>query len=449
MSEKPQNGANGGEMQKTLGLVPALAIVIGIVIGSGVFFKPHAIFTATGSPGLGLVAWVIGGLITIAGGLTVAEIAAALPRTGGMVVYLEESFGSIWAYLLGWTQTVIYLPALIAALAVIFAKQAAVLMNLSEAVQAPIAIAAIIFLVIMNSLGSKTGGIIQTVATVGKLIPLIAIIIVGLMSGEGGTANLSPMTDAAHPVATGLGAALMGVMFAFDGWTNVGSIAGEMKNPGRDLPRAIIAGLLIVTAVYLLINVAYLFVLPASALAATETPAADVANIIFGATGGKVITAGILVSVFGAMNAYIMTGMRVPLAMAQENKIPFSSFFSKLHPKFQTPANCGIIIAVIASLMTLTGKFDLLTDLGMFVILIFYALTFAAVIVLRKKQPDLPRPYRVPLYPILPIIGIVGSVYMVINTIITQPMNAGVGLALALIGLPLYYARKSKFTKHE
>ena len=215
------------------------------------------------------------------------------------------------------------------------------------------------------------------------------------------------------------------------------------------MPRAIIAGLLIVTAVYLLINVAYLFVLPASALAATETPAADVANIIFGATGGKVITAGILVSVFGAMNAYIMTGMRVPLAMAQENKIPFSSFFSKLHPKFQTPANCGIIIAVIASLMTLTGKFDLLTDLGMFVILIFYALTFAAVIVLRKKQPDLPRPYRVPLYPILPIIGIVGSVYMVVNTIITQPMNAGVGLALALIGLPLYYARKSKFTKNQ
>ena len=445
MSEAVNKNTTAGDgLQKTIGFVPALAIVIGMVIGSGVFFKPHAVFTATGAPGLGLIAWVVGGIITIAGGLTAAEIAAAIPKTGGMVAYLEETYGPIWGYLLGWTQTVIYFPATIAALGIIFSKQVLSLLGLSGGMLIPIAIIVIIFLVIMNSLGSKTGGTIQTVATVGKLIPLVAIIIMGLLSGDGGTANLVPMTVVDHPVATSMGAALIGIMFAYDGWINVGAIAGEMKNPGKDLPKAIIGGLSIVMAIYVLINVAYLFVLPASALAATETPAADVAKILFGASGGKVITIGILVSIFGALNGYIMTGMRIPYAMAVENRIPFSKVLSKLHPKFETPVNCGILIAVISIAMSFTGKFDLLTDLAMFVIWIFYVMTFLAVIVLRKTRPDMERPYKVPLYPVVPLIGILGGVYMIINTILTQTMNAGIGLALALIGLPIYFIMKNK-----
>ncbi len=451
MSEalKKDNTAAGGGLQKTIGFVPALAIVIGMVIGSGVFFKPHAVFTATGAPGLGLIAWILGGVITIAGGLTAAEVAAAIPKTGGMITYLEETYGPIWGYLLGWAQTVIYFPATIAALAIIFATQVLSLLNLSDAMLLPIAIIAIIFLVIMNSLGSKTGGAIQTVATAGKLIPLIAIIIMGLINGDGGAARLVPMTAVNHPVATSLGSALIATMFAYDGWINVGAIAGEMKNPGKDLPKAIIGGLSIVMAIYLLINVAYLFVLPASALAATATPAADVAKVLFGPNGGKIITVGILVSIFGALNGYIMTGMRIPYAMALENKLPFSNVFSKLHPKFGTPVSCGIMITVISILMTFSGKFDQLTDLVMFVIWVFYILTFLAVFVLRKNQPDLVRPYKVPLYPIIPAIGILGGAYIVLNTIITQPMNAGVGIVLTVIGLPIYFARKNKFTKAE
>jgi APA family basic amino acid/polyamine antiporter len=444
-----KNTTSGGGLKKTIGFVPALAIVIGMVIGSGVFFKPHAVFTATGAPGLGMMAWVLGGIITIAGGLTTAEIAAAIPKTGGMIAYLEETYGPLWGYLLGWTQTVIYFPATIAALGIIFATQVLSLMGLSDGMLLPIAIIVIIFLVIMNALGSKTGGIIQTVATVCKLIPLIAIIIVGLINGGGGTARLVPMTALNHPILTSLGSALIATMFAYDGWINVGAIAGEMKNPGKDLPKAIIGGLSIVMAIYILINIAYLFVLPASALAATATPAADVAKILFGANGGKIITVGILVSIFGALNGYIMTGMRIPYAMATENRMPFSNVFAKLHPKFNTPVNCGILIAVISILMTFTGKFDLLTDLAMFVIWIFYTMTFIAVFVLRKTQPDLVRPYKVPLYPVIPLVAILGGAYIVINTIFTQPMNAGVGLALTLIGLPIYFIRKSKSTKAE
>jgi APA family basic amino acid/polyamine antiporter len=339
------------------------------------------------------------------------------------------------------------MPANAAALAIIFATQVISLMGLSDSTLIPIAIITTIFLLIMNSLGSKTGGAIQTVATIGKLIPLFAIIIVGLAHGNGGVVRLFPVTAAAHPITTSLGSALLATMFAYDGWINVGTIAGEMKNPGKDLPRAIIGGLSLVMAVYIIINLAYLFVLPASALAATKTPAADVANIIFGQAGGKVITIGILISIFGALNGYVLTSMRIPYALAVENKLPGSKWLSKLHPTFKTPINSGILITVLTILFIFSGKFNQLTDLCIFVIWLFYVMTFFALFTLRKKQPNLHRPYKVPLYPVVPIIAIVGGVYIIANTLFTQPLNAGLGIILTLIGYPVYVARKNKFTK--
>ncbi|WP_411680513.1 APC family permease [Clostridium thailandense] len=435
------------ELKKEIGLIPALAIVIGMVIGSGVFFKPKAVFSATGAPGLGMMAWILGGIISVAGGLTAAEISAAIPKTGGMVAYLEEAYGDVWRYLLGWAQTIIYFPANIAALAIIFGTQAASLMSLGDGTIIPIAIIVTLFLTVMNSFGSKTGGAIQTVATIGKLVPLFAIIVVGLMKGDGGVVRLFPMTMANHPIGTSLGSALVATMFAYEGWINVGAIAGEMKNPGKDLPRAIIGGLSLVMAVYVIINVAYLFVLPASTLAATKTPAADVATVIFGPSGGKIITIGILISIFGALNGYILTGARIPYAMAIENKLPGSSWLGKLSPKFQTPINSSILMAIISILLIFSGKFDQLTDLLVFVIWMFYVMTFYAVFVLRKNQPNLHRPYKVPLYPIVPIIAILGGLYIIFNTLLTQPLNAGLGIVLTLIGFPVYKARKSKFKK--
>lgn len=437
------------ELKKEIGIVPALAIVIGMVIGSGVFFKPRAVFSATGAPGLGITAWILGGIISIAGGLTAAEISAAIPRTGGMVAYLEETYGDVWGYLLGWAQIVIYFPANVAALSIIFSTQVVSLLGLGDGKLIPIAIIVTIFLLCMNSLGSKTGARIQTVATIAKLVPLVAIIIVGLMKGDGGVVRLFPMTAANHPIGTSLGSALVATMFAYEGWINVGAISGEMKNAAKDLPRAIVGGLSLVMAVYLLINIAYLFVLPASALAATKTPAADVAKIIFGPSGGKIITIGILISIFGAINGYILTGMRIPYVMALENKLPASKWLAKLHPTFKTPINSGILVTVISILLIFSGKFDQLTDLLVFVIWIFYCMTFYAVIVLRKNQPNLHRPYKVPLYPIVPAIAIIGGLYIILNTLFTQPLNAGLGLILTLIGYPIYKLRKNKFTKSE
>ena len=434
-------------LKKEIGLLAASAVVIGMVIGSGVFFKPTAIYTATGAPGLGMLAWVIGGFITIAAGLTAAEVAAAIPKTGGMIVWLEEAYGEVWGYLLGWVETVISFPANIAALSIIFATQAVSLLGLGDGMIVVIAIISTIFLIVMNSLGAKVGGNIQTVFTIAKMIPILGIIIFGFINGNGGIVRLFPISVATHPIATSLGSALLATMFAYDGWIHIGNISGELKNPKRDLPRAIVGGLLFVMAAYILVNMAYLFVLPASALAATKTPATDVATILFGAIGGKVITVGILISIFGALNGNVLTGMRVPYTLAIENKLPGSKWLAKLHHKTKTPVNSGILIGAIAIFMTLLGNFNQLTDLLVFVLWIFYVMTFIAVMVLRKKQPDLIRPYKVPLYPVVPLIAIIGGLYIIINTMFTQPMNAGLGLLLTVIGLPIYYFRKSKAIK--
>jgi APA family basic amino acid/polyamine antiporter len=433
------------ELNKNIGLVPALSIVVGMVIGGGVFFKPTAIFTATGAPGLGIIAWIIAGIITIAGGLTVAELGAAIPKTGGAITYLNEAYGDIWGFLFGWAQTVIYFPGTMAALAIIFATQVVTLLGLGNNLIVPIGIIAVVFLTVLNIIGgSKAGSALQTISTAGKLIPLFLIIVVGFIKGDGGVARLFPITAPDHPVTTGLGSALIACMFAYNGWINVGTIAGEMKNPGKDLPKAIIGGLSLVMAVYILINVAYLFVLPASKLAATASPAADVATIIFGSNGGKLISIGILVSIFGCLNGNILTGSRIPYALATENKLPFSGWFAELHKKTGAPVNATIFLSLLGIGYIFTGKFDQLTDLTIFVVWLFYVMTFVAVFILRKNQPDLHRPYKVPLYPIIPIIAILGGLYIIINTLITQPLNAGLGLIFTLIGIPIYTFKKSK-----
>ena len=323
------------ELKKTLGLSAALSTVVGMVIGGGVFFKPQAIYSATGgAPGLGMLAWVIAGFITIAAGLTAAEISAAIPKTGGMMVYIKEIYGDRLGFLTGWMQTVLFFPGTAAALAVIFAQQVAVLFGQSDqnmTVVLPIAIIVILFLAVLNTVGSKLGGTIQTIATICKLIPLAIIMIFGFILGGGDNSITTPLVAPGISVGTALGQVLIAALFAYDGWINVGAIAGEMKNPGKDLPKAIVGGLSMVMAVYLVINLAYLWVAPASELAQASAPAAVVATKIFGPMGGKFITVGILISVFGGLNGYLLTGPRIPYTLACEGKLPFSGKLAKLN----------------------------------------------------------------------------------------------------------------------
>lgn len=428
------------ELQKKLGFWAAFSTVVGLVIGSGVFFKPQAIYSATGgAPGLGILAWIIGGLITIAGGLTATEVSAAIPRTGGMMIYIEEIYGGRYGFLTGWMQTVLFFPGTIAACAVIFAQQAAELLGYSSSnmkLVLPIAVGIILVIAFFNVLGSSFGGYIQTIATAGKLIPIVLIIIFGFIKGSS-TSVFSPMTGEGVNFTTTLGQVLIATLFAYDGWINVGAIAGEMTHPGRDLPKAIIGGLSLVMAVYLAINVAYLWIAPASELAVVTSPASLVATRIFGELGGKLISAGILISVFGTANGYVLTGSRVVYALSQQKLLPGHGLFYKVN-KGSSPYNAIWLVAVLACLYALTGQFNLLSDLTIFMVWVFYVLTFIGVVILRRRKPDMDRPYRVPLYPVIPVIAIAGGLFVVVNQLITSPLISLGGIIITLIGIPVY-----------
>lgn len=428
--------SNQTNLKKSIGLFAALSTVIGIVIGSGVFFKANAVFTATGAPGLGIIAWILAGFITIAAGLTSAELAASIPETGGMVIYLKRIYGEKIGFLTGWMLSILYYPGLMAAQAFIFATNFAALLGLDASAVPTIAVGVILLLAFANTLGSKAGGTIQTISTLCKLVPLFLIMILGFVKGDGNVStSLYPITNPDVNIASGLGVALLGTLFAYEGWLSAGNLAGEMKNPKKDLPKAIVMGIAIVTLVYVAINMAYLWVLPADVLAASESPALDVANIIFGQTGARLITAGIAISIFGTLNALILTGPRTLYAIASENNISFASKINKA----EAPGNAIWIMSILGALYSLTQNFGLLTDVPTFVVWIFYILTFIGVIVLRIKEPNIERPYKVPLYPIVPLIAILGGGYVVISTLITQTQNALLGLGIALIGLPIYF----------
>lgn len=428
------------ELEKNLGFWAAFFTVIGLVIGSGVFFKPQAIYAVTeGAPGLGIIGWIVGGIITIAGGLTATEVSAAIPKTGGMMIYIEEIYGKRYGFLTGWMQTILFFPGTIAAAAVIFAKQAAELLGFSAAnreIVIPITIGIILLLAFFNILGSSLSGYIQAVATVGKLVPLALIMIFGLIKGNA-TPIFQPLAGEGVSLTYALGQVLIATLFAYDGWINVGAIAGEMKKPGRDLPIAIVGGLSLVMAVYLIINIAYLWMAPASELANVTSPASLVAERIFGKVGGLLISIGILISVFGTLNGYILTGSRIPYVLSKEGLIPGAKIFSKVN-KGSAPYNAIWLVAILACLYALTGQFNLLTDLTIFTVWGFYVITFIGVMILRKKAPDLNRPYKVPLYPIIPIIAIVGGLFVIVNQLITSFWISLGGIIITLIGLPVY-----------
>ena len=434
------------QLQKNLGIAAALSTVVGMVIGGGVFFKPQAVYTLTGgAPGLGILAWIIAGIMTITAGLTAAEVSAAIPKTGGMMVYIEEIYGKKLGFLTGWMQTVLFFPATAAAIAVMFGQQAALLLNNSSLVM-PMTIGVILLIGILNTFGSKTSGAIQTVSTVCKLIPLGLIIVFGFIKGSGDNPIMNPLVaEGIRPMGI-IGQLLVAILFAYDGWINVGALAGEMKNPGKDLPKAIIGGLSIVMAINVVINLAYLWVLPASELAQYASPASIVAEKIFGPVGGKLINVGILVSVFGCLNGYLLTGPRIPYTLANQKLLPAT--FGKLN-KNGVPANATLFMVVLSVIYALSGQFNLLSDLSMFAIWAFYTLTFIGVIKLRKDQPNLHRPYRVPLYPIVPMIAIACGVFVVVNQLflsgMTNTMISLGGLVITLLGLPVYsYMNKNK-----
>lgn len=358
------------KLKKELGVFSATSVVVGCVIGAGVFFKPYAIYQATGgAPGMGMLAWIVGGLASIFAALTFAEVAVLIPKTGGMVAYLGEVFGERVGFLAGWMQVVIFYPAFLAGYGVKVGEELS--KYIGAQFELPIAMAVIIIMVALNTLGNKTTGRIQVVSTVCKLVPLVLLMIFGFVLGSGDNPIFTPLVAEGKSAPAVLGSTLLAVLFAFEGWTNVGAIAGEMKNPGRDLPRAIVGGVSIIMLVYFVINMAYLWVLPADELMNLESPAAAVAMQIFGPTGGLLIEIGIIISVIGAANGFLMSGSRVAYQLGEQKAMPASPALSRLNAH-SVPSNSVILVGVLACLYSISEQFDMLTNLAVFSCWIFY-----------------------------------------------------------------------------
>lgn len=429
------------QLKKDLGLITAMSIVVGIVIGSGVFVKPSTVLMQTGSSTKALLAWLVGGLMTIAAGLTIAEIAARIPKTGGIYAYIDELYGKKLSFLCGWVLTFIYSPGLKGALSLYFATLAQPILGYDASQVPAFAIGTLLFLATMNVLSTQASGYLTTATSFVKLIPIFLIATVGLVSGT------QPVVGSIDiPVETiSFGAAVLSTLWAYDGWMLVGNMAGEMKNPVRHLPVAIIGGLSIVIVAYLGVNLALFKILPIDQISSLGPKAANAASeVLFGEWGGKLISIGILVSIFGCLNSDILSGPRVPYAMASNGQVKYGGFIAYVHPRFRTPVNAIIMQVVVAVAMILLANVNQITDFAIFSVYIFYVFVFAGVFILRKTAPSTEKTYKSPLYPLMPVIAIVSALYIIGSTIVDQPKLALISVGITAIGYPVYLlVRKS------
>lgn len=432
-------------MKRQISFGQALATVIGTVIGGGVFFKIGTITSHTQSASLTILVWVIAGIVSIASGLTVSEIAAALPVTGGSVKYIEYTYGKTWGFLFGWAQMLIYFPANIGALSVIFGQQFVVLFNWPTNYATGVALCLATFLMGLNFISTKFSSKMQSVTTVLKIVPLALIVIFGLFNQEKITPQFFPIQAGNHqPFWSAFSGGLLAALFAYDGWINVTNLAGEVKHPEKTLSRAIILGLSLITLIYVLVNYTFMSVLPFKEIIGNQNTAYLASLRLFGNFGGKLVTIGILISVYGAINGFMLTGMRIPYTLAKDKLLPFSNKISKTNITTGVPTISALIILAISLIMIIFGTFDLLTNMLVFVMWTFTTLISIAVVILRLREPKLNRPYVVPWYPIIPIISIGGGLFIIITTIINEFWLSMTGIGLTLIGLPVYYYMKRK-----
>jgi APA family basic amino acid/polyamine antiporter len=450
---------------RQLGLFDSTMVMVGIVIGSGIFLTTGIMAKSIPSAGLILLAWLIGGLLTLAGALTYAELGAAMPEAGGQYVYLREAYGPMSGFLFGWILFLVYTTGGIAALALAFAEYTGYFFpslgteNLILTLDIPflkstlhyslsagqlIGVAVIMLLSIVNFVGVGLGKSIQNIFTVIKIGTIAAIIILGFAIGKGTPPGLSinPSGMSFGSIIIGLGVSLVAVAWAFDGWNNVNFVAGEIRNPKRNLPFALIIGTLAITGLYILVNYIYLYALPMEDTVGVLRIAEKATGALFGSSTGALISALVLVSVFGALNGTILVGPRVYYAMAKDGL-----FFRKValvHPRFRTPGFSILIQAIWASVLTLSGTFEQIFTFAMFIAIAFWIIATAAVFTLRKKRPDLPRPYKTWGYPIVPAIFIIASCGILLNTLLEKPVEALAGIFLTALGIPAYFYWKRR-----
>lgn len=461
-----------------LGIFTAITIVIGSMIGSGIFKKSATMSAELGAPGIMIAVWVIAGVVTLIGALINAEITGLIPRAGGQYVYFREMYGDFTAYIYGWSIFSVIQTGSIAAIAYVFSGYFEYFFpspHLSPVWESwgfsiPVAgvsvldcyplkdiglkictISLIMFLSLVNYFGVIFGGVVNNIFTVLKNVAIAVIILLAFIIGSGSFSNFSPFVNSSfhYPSGTLLGAiilALSGAFWAYDGWNNITYLGAEIKQPQRNIPKALFIGVGFVMLIYTVINLAYVYILPSEKMAQSTLVASDVMKLVVGDWGGAFIAIAVMISTFGTTNGTILASARVYYAMAKDRL-----FFRKLedvHHKYRTPGVSILVQGIWASLIVMTGTFDQITDMLIFISWIFYGLGAYGVIVLRKKMPDVQRPYKVIGYPVLPIIFILFSTFFVVFSFKENIRNAVFGLLLVIIGIPLYfYFRKKRNNK--
>jgi basic amino acid/polyamine antiporter, APA family len=455
---------NQAELIRGLSLADTTALVIGTVIGTGVFMKAGVMSQYVGSPSLVLLAWVAAGLLSLAGALTYAELGAMMPKAGGEYVYLNKSFGEPIAFLFGWQRFIVAGSASIASLAVGLTIFLSSMIDLDSVwfrtsfpllgqmidwqfgIKQIIAVCLILVASAVNCLAVIVGGKINLLLTLLK-IGGIAFIIAGVFSSSttGSWANLAqPSGNAAWCGWSLFGMAMLSALWGYDGWNNMPMAAGEVRDPGRNIPRALVLGMIIVMAIYCSLNLSYFYALPFEQVRtsnSTDFPdalpiATNAAKSFLGDIGGRLASIVFIISALGALNGSILSNARVPFAMARDGL--FFKPFGALSAKTRVPIFCLVAQGLWASVLAVSGTFDQLTDCLLFASWIFYGLVTSSVFVLRYKFPDLPRPYRTVGYPVVPLVFILVAIWLIYNTAVNKPILSLVGIVLTVIGLPLY-----------
>lgn len=436
MSAAPQNRR---ELTRTLRQGDLVLVVIGTVIGSGIWLVPGTVLRNTaGDPGVALTVWLAGGICSLLGALTFAELGALYPDAGGTYTYVREAFGRFPAFLLGWALFLAINTGSTATLAVAFANYAGELVSLGPVGRKLLPVLMIIAVSAVNIRGVRHAANVQNWSTGVKVAAILAIAVSGIALGSGGTATTARAfsTPLSPGLLSGAGVALLGVLWAYEGWINVTNSAGEALDPQRTFARGIIVGTVALVFLYLLANVGYLAALGPDGVAGSQRVAADTVRELFGPVPAKFVSAAVLVSVFSAANGLALTGPRMYFAMARDGV--FFRALGDVHPRFGTPAVAIAVGGAWAALLTLWGSFEQLLTYVVFASWLFAALAAASVFVLRRRRPDAPRPFRVPGYPLTPAVFIIAAGAIVANTVVARPVQAFAGIGIVLLGTPAY-----------
>jgi APA family basic amino acid/polyamine antiporter len=429
-------------------VVSGTAVIIANIIGTGIFVKTRVMTANVGTPSMVILVWVFAGLLSLAGAMLYAELSTMMPRAGGQFHFIGAAYGPRWAFLYGWTRMLVA-GAGNAAVAILFIVFLNDLLGgqLTPLQLRVLPVAVLAIAMALNFASGRANGHIATMLTIGKILLVLVIALGAFMLSDGSWMNFDTTSngiesegvpESARGGVAGFGAAMLGALWGYNGWNAIVAIGGEVRNPARTLPRVLIGGTVLVIILYTLINIAYFYVLPAQEIVripASTSIAYEVAARFMGASVAAVLSAGLMLSAYGTLHAGMLAAPRLPFALAERGMLP--AWFMRLSGR-AVPANAVMIMGLWSIVLTLSGTFDILTDIYIFVLWVFYGMTAAGLFVLRRTHPNADRPYRVWGYPIVPGIFVLVTVFLLINTMVATPMRALSGIAFIITGLPMY-----------